>query len=198
VKVELSQEKIEHAVLWSIVRQDYSDGFIDAEHVAQKLNGYFARSQIDAAIEHLVDCEMLKPRHAPFQKHFEPTRLAYVKIDHLRSKISSFVGRLDKHGPSFLSSQAAKDARLESQILPPAPTDASTSNPNGSGININVAPTISPNFVNEGPVYHAPTFTQGGDHSATKAAWFGGWGAWVGAALALIGILVTLWISGKL
>lgn len=185
-------------MLWSIVRHDYSDGFIDAEHVARKLEGFFAPSQINAAIQHLVDCDMLKPRHAQMQEHFEPTRRAFIKIDHLSSKVPSFVGRLNKHGVSFLKSQAAKDAQLGSQILPPDQTETLQPRESGTDINISVAPTISPRFVNEGPTYHAPTAAPTSDPSATRAAWFGGWGAWVGAGLALAAIIVSLWIGGKL
>lgn len=121
MKVELSQEKIEHAVLWSIVKDDYRDGFIDAEHVARKLNNYFAPSQIDVALRHLAECGLLEARHASMQEHFAPTRLSFKKVELLSANVATFVGRLNKHGATFLSSQAAKDARLDSQILPPTP-----------------------------------------------------------------------------
>ena len=185
---ELSHQKVEHAVLWSMVKQSYDGEFICPPSIAAKLLNIAPESQIRVVVDHLLATGYVADKSAPFQEHFEPTRKAYLKIEQLVPMKSSFVGRLNIHGPNWLRSQSALDANLESRLegeavgrLPSAPAPGSPS----VVINNSVAPVLH-NEMGEKRDAADPIAL-----SSRSAGWFGAWGAWLAA---IVAVLTLLWI----
>lgn len=79
--------------------------------------------------------------------------------------------------PGWKQYQLARDAKTEPSLAPsPAPV-----------VNVHVQPHMTQNVTLSDP-----------NAGSAKAAWFGGWGTWIAALVAAVGIVVTLWIAGKI
>lgn len=189
----LSQNKVEHAVLWSLVREAYSSEFADARTIRAHLLDTPSEQQVRAALHHLVECGLIENRSASMQEEFCPTREGILVIERLEPISSSFVGRLSLHGPKWLRSPSAGDAELNSKLevtKKPSPprVDSPEMERSTAASSLTIVNQVNPNLSN--------TQNSGSDdaiaRSAKNAGWFGGWGAWVGAALALAGLLVVL------
>jgi hypothetical protein len=196
----LSQAKVEHAVLWSLVRERYNDEFADVRTVGRHLLNVASEQQVRAALTYLVECGLARDCSAPSQEHHEPTREGIQKIEGLEKAKASYVSRLNIHGPKWLLSQSAHDAELQSKLAKPADVTAVEAVPVGAGYNsaatgpINI--NVSPSFQNNSGA--ASTSNDELARSAKNAGWFGASGTWVGVLVAVVGALVALWIAGKL
>jgi hypothetical protein len=185
---ELSHQKIEHAVLWSIVKQSYDGEFICPPAIAAKLLNVAPESQVRVVVDHLIATGFLVDKSASLQEHFEPTRKAYLKIEQLIPVKASFVGRLNIHGPKWLRSQSARDAKLESRIEGDASAQPSVAAVHAAPAVV-VNNTFSPMSEQEVNVSGA---RPSGNDSTLTATWFGAWGTWIAAIIALAALAWTL------
>ena len=191
----LAQTKVEHAVLWSLVREDYSSEFAGVRTIRSHLLNIASEQQVGAAISHLLECKLIRDCSAPLQDNYEPTRDGILLIERLETVKSSFVGRLNIHGPKWLSSQSAINAELQSKLSPPPMPTSPPSGPNEpTGVSpVTIYNQANPSFSNSNS--QTPTGSDDTARSAKNAGWVA---VWVALAVGAAAIVITLWVGGKI
>ena len=149
---------------------------------------------------------MLRDCSAVSQEHFEPTRKGIQLVERLEANKHTYVARLDKNGADWIFSEEAKNAKIDVIWNKKAKSEDrkgdGTVGPITSNIpiSVNVSPTFNNSLNN--PVPTSPTNSNNGaDRKAGSArigTWFGAWGTWVGVALAIVALYVTLSLAGKI
>ncbi|WP_294219051.1 hypothetical protein [uncultured Sphingomonas sp.] len=188
----LSQAKVEHAVLWILVRGDFDGMRADAHSVWKLLDHFSTERVIAAALEHLVAAKYATVEAAPGFRNYVPTRLGVSHIEHLESNPVTFVARLTENGAGWLRDPAAENAKLEAKIIA-RETAIAEPHPSGSSTLLHVINNVTPVFNNSN--------TQGTPSpdpvafSAKTGTWVSAWGAWAGFIAAVVGILVAIMIA---
>jgi hypothetical protein len=188
----LSQEKLEHAVLWVLVRDEFKDERADSFSIRRRLNDVAGDKSIHAALEHLEQCGYASVEVDPGFRNYTPTRKGIQHIEKLETRPTSFIGRLAKHGPQWLTSKAAQDAQLFSKIEGPSPVPAAPTPSSYPGVtinnNVNPVQNVSGSF--------PPTPANPYARSSARAGWTNATLGLLSLIVAIIAIYVAVQIGG--
>ena len=192
---EIGQEKLEHAILWSLVRGRHESGGVAPSTVALHLNAIASEQAIHVGLKHLANCNFVRIRPLSIGPNYEPTREGILLVERLIKIKASFVGRLEIHGSRWLKSASAMDAKLQSRIAADPLIELSESPPSVQNDRaIHIHNELKPNYNN----ISTEKASEDSDRSSARASWFSGWVALLGAIVAACGVAASLWASGKI
>jgi hypothetical protein len=186
----LSPRKIELAVMFKLHQLAEADEEAITIAEAQELFGSeftLSRRRVEFALEELERRhEIIRDydRYAEDERCWKISRLGMETVDRALRVPTTFIARLAKVGDDWLNSEEAHSATLQKTKsdetkAPPVAVEVQQSTP----VAALAAPSVVVNNSFSSPV--------SGD-SATQASWFGAWGTWLAALVALAGLIWAL------
>ena len=217
----VSQPKIELAVLYKLHQHAEADGeAITPRDVSGLFDVAIANRRVELALNELEtrdDVERVYHPHYSDEGLWQISREGMAKVDRALRVPASFIARLHSNGDIWLDSEEAESAVLQkarskkaegsifdeqelsdlaeqgTHVFPIPPTSPPDRNaqPQPFVINNNVSPVFNTNNNNSSSVVQDDPESKSVTKSGVRAGW-------VAAFLALVAIIVTLWVEGKI
>lgn len=194
--LKLSQLKVDQVVLWKLFRHAESGGeALTPEDLQHHFSVAIPQRRIELALEQLESDRLVKKEYHPHYTEglWTITRAGLTRVERAIRSSATFLGRLNENGEAWLFTEEAEKALLKK--LPDSKPSAVEEGPatfagsNSPAHGITIQNNFSPNALNNNLV--GTIGDDGLSRSATMAGWFGGWGAWVSAIIALA---TLIWI----